>query len=120
MIMMVAWHVVRQFLQTQVNLLSRKQLTGARFGPNERGPFNVGHVQVEHTYVPLSDQPARTIPIEILHSTEDTSGSTTMYFVGVDETVFSNATPAEPIYSRIPGASLISRLSRMGVPTPLF
>lgn len=65
---------------------------------NERGPFNVGHIQIQHTYQPLLDQPERTIPIEIWYPTEDTSGVSTTYFVGVDDTVFSDATPAAPIY----------------------
>ena len=100
MIMMVALACSTPISTDTSELTQQETVDWRTFGPNERGPFNVGHVQVEHTYVPLSDQPARTIPIEIWYPTEDTSGSTTMYFVGVDETVFSNATPAEPIYSK--------------------
>ena len=70
----------------------------AELDPSQRGPFQVGHIQIVHTYTPIADQPARTIPIEIWYPTEDTTGETATYFVGVDDTVFSNATPAAPIY----------------------
>lgn len=70
----------------------------AAWAPEDRGPFNVGHIQIQHTYQPLSDQPERTIPIEIWYPTEATTGDVATYFIGVDEGVFSNATPAVPIY----------------------
>ena len=64
----------------------------------ERGPFNVGHIQISHTYQPLPDQPERTIPIEIWYPTEDTSGTPATYFMGVDEAVWERATPAPSVY----------------------
>ena len=66
----------------------------------ERGPFNVGHIQIVHTYQPLSDQPERTIPIEIWYPTEDTTGTPATYFMGIDESCFADATPAAPVYER--------------------
>ena len=69
------------------------------WAPAESGPFKVGHIQVMHTYTPIPDQPDRTIPIEIWYPTEATSGSPAMYFMGLDETVYSEATPAAPIYA---------------------
>ena len=70
------------------------------FSPAERGPYNVGHQLLTHTYKPLSDQPERTIPIEIWYPTEDTTGQSAAYHIGVDETVLSNAQPAPPIYEK--------------------
>ena len=60
--------------------------------PPKRGPFNVGHIQIEHTYQPLPDQPERTIPIEVWYPTNDTMGVPQL-FMGIDESVFSSATP---------------------------
>ncbi len=68
--------------------------------PQEKGPFNVGHIQVMHAYTPIDGEPERTIPIEIWYPTEDSTGSPATYFVGVDDTVFANATPAKPIYEQ--------------------
>ncbi len=68
--------------------------------PQERGPFNVGHTQILHTYTPIQGQPERTIPIEVWYPTEDTAGTPATYFVGVDDTVFADATPAKPMYEQ--------------------
>ena len=66
----------------------------AAWSPKDRGPFNVGHIQIIHTYRPLSDQPERTIPIEIWYPTLDTTGAPATYFMGIDESVFADAAPA--------------------------
>ncbi len=70
------------------------------FSPEDPGPFNVGHMLVNHTYQPLPDQPERTIPIEIWYPTEDVAGETATYFIGVDESVIDNAQPAPPIHEK--------------------
>jgi predicted dienelactone hydrolase len=64
------------------------------------GPYQVGHIQVEHQYIPLSDQPERTIVIDIWYPTEETSGSVGEYLYGVDDLVFEDAVPAAPIYQQ--------------------
>ena len=46
-------------------LESTETVDWSAWSPKDRGPFNVGHIQILHTYRPLSDQPERTIPIEI-------------------------------------------------------
>ena len=72
----------------------------ADWSPKERGPFNVGHIQIVHTYRPLPDQPERTIPIEVWYPTEDTTGTAATYFMGIDDAVFADATPAAPVYDK--------------------
>ncbi len=78
---------------------SVEQLDWRTFDVQQRGPFNVGHTQIMHTYQPIADQAERTIPIEIWYPTEDTTGNPASYFMGVDETVFADATPAPSIYT---------------------
>lgn len=84
--------------KTDTALESSEIVDWSSWSPRERGPFNVGHIQIEHTYQPLSDQPERTIPIEVWYPTEDTSGTPATYFMGIDESVFADATPAAPVH----------------------
>lgn len=84
----------------KVDTATTESIDWQSWNPAERGPYNVGHIQVEHTYQPLPDQPERTIPIEIWYPTEAVSGVPATYFMGVDEGVFSGAVPAVPAYEK--------------------
>ena len=64
----------------------------------QEGPYQVGHMLLEHTYVPISDQAPRTIFIDVWYPSQDTSGEAAGYLYGIDEQAFAHATPAESIY----------------------
>ena len=66
----------------------------------DKGPFNVGHMQVQRSYTPLDDQEDRVISMEIWYPTEENSGEAAEYYLGIDEQSFSDAPAAQPIHSK--------------------
>ena len=62
------------------------------------GPFSVGHITIEHTYVAFAGDEPRTIPIDIWYPTADSTGEDATYVYGVDEEAFENATPAPAVH----------------------
>ncbi|MFT4978741.1 MAG: putative dienelactone hydrolase, partial [Myxococcota bacterium] len=66
--------------------------------PGAPGPFNVGHVTIEHTYTAFEGDEPRTIPIDVWYPTEDTSGEDAIHLYGTDALSFEDAVPAAPIH----------------------
>ena len=62
----------------------------------EEGPYQVGYSTMETTYSPGADFADRTIRLHIWYPTEDQSGISAEYTVGVDSLVFKDAQPAPP------------------------
>ena len=62
------------------------------------GPFSIGHIQYTHEYIPIEDQPSRTIVIDIWYPTSDTTGEEGQYLYGVDPLVFEDASIADAVY----------------------
>ena len=64
----------------------------------QTGPYQVGHMLLEHTYEPISDQAPRTIFIDVWYPTQETSGDVASYLYGTDEHAMAQAAPARSIY----------------------
>lgn len=62
----------------------------------EEGPYRVGYSTMETTYSPGADFADRTIRLHIWYPTEDESGISAEYTVGIDSLVFKDAQPAPP------------------------
>ena len=43
------------------------------------GPFSVGHMQLEHTYFPISEHEARTIKIDVWYPSSEETGDDAQY-----------------------------------------
>ena len=82
----------------ETDVTATMNLNWQELDPYSKGPFSVGHTQIEHTYIPIPDQPPRTIFIEVWYPTDDTSGEDAIYHLGTDENSFAQALPAAPIY----------------------
>ena len=63
------------------------------------GPYQVGFSDFVVTYESSPAFPARTIRVNLWYPTVDEEGGRAAYTVGIDERVFQDATPAEPVHA---------------------